>query len=91
MGYRFLFGAVLTVSALAACGGSSSETPPPLQPDPVGFRYASIAPTKVAEESDASNAPRTPPSARPASPAPEANPKPRVPARSTWGYSSPAH
>ncbi|MEO8901239.1 MAG: hypothetical protein ABI627_06915 [Polyangiaceae bacterium] len=30
------FGASFT---LAACGGSSSETPPPLQPDPRGFHY----------------------------------------------------
>jgi len=87
MDYRFLFGAVLTVSALAACGGSSSETPPPLQPDPAGFRYASVAPRpEEAEESDAGSAPRSQPARAASAPTElERTPKPRVPARSTWG------
>jgi hypothetical protein len=76
---RFLFGAMLASATLAACGGSSSETPPPLQPDPVGFRYASPTPVRVLEESDAGSAPQTLPETT------EADPKPRVPARSTWG------
>src|SRR6185369_4439288 len=67
MRYRSLFGfgavlALPALAALAACGGSSSETPPPLQPDPAGFRYASGSPARVAEASDASDggdAPRT--------------------------------
>ncbi len=32
--------AVLSGAGPAACGGSSSETPPPLEPDPRGFHYA---------------------------------------------------
>ena len=30
---------LLAATLLAACGGSSSETPPPLQPDPAMRRY----------------------------------------------------
>jgi len=86
MRYRFLFGVMLATGALAACGGSSSETPPPLQPDPVGFRYASTTPpVRVAEESDAGNVPQTIPETT------VADPKPRVPARSTWGSGAAAH
>ncbi|HET7536176.1 MAG TPA: hypothetical protein VFJ90_06965 [Candidatus Didemnitutus sp.] len=86
MAYRLLFAAVLSASALAACGGSSSETPPPLQPDPAGFRYASLAPAQEEEESDAGNAPRSQPARSESAPTGiEASPKPRVPARSTWG------
>src|SRR6478752_1268701 len=60
MNCRLLFGAALAVftgAALAACGGSSSETPPPLQPDPAGFRYAPTFSRPVVEESDAGDAP----------------------------------
>jgi len=79
---RFLFGAVLA-AALAACGGSSSETPPPLQPDPQGFHYASAAPVRVAD-ADAGEAPRVV--------LPEGDDeKPRAPARSTWGSPAPKH
>jgi hypothetical protein len=39
--------ASIAMTALA-CGGSSSETPPPLQPDPAGFRYASKATPRAA-------------------------------------------
>gem|GEM_PF-1245787 len=61
MRYHLPFGAVLVaaVSSLVACGGSSSETPPPLQPDPAGFRYAPAFSRPVVEESDSSEAPRT--------------------------------
>jgi len=34
---------------LVACGGSSSETPPPLEPDPEGFRYAGRKASRPAE------------------------------------------
>jgi hypothetical protein len=66
--------------ALAACGGSSSETPPPLQPDPQGFHYAGV-PAAERESSDAG-------------PEPVANDadddqKPHAPARATWGATSP--
>jgi hypothetical protein len=30
--FRYLF--VLTLGSVVACGGSASETPPPLEPDP---------------------------------------------------------
>ena len=87
MRYRFLFGALLALGArtIAGCGGSSSETPPPLQPDPTGFRYAPPFAAPIEEEADAGEAPRSNPSLSELEP--ESNPKPRVPARSTWGAS----
>ena len=75
MSQRLVFGALLAAS-LAACGGSSSETPPPLQPDPVGFRYASVPPPHL-EAADAG-----PP---PLGKALDASEKPKTPAASTWG------
>jgi hypothetical protein len=88
MRYRLQFGAMLalgSIAALAACGGSSSETPPPLQPDPAGFRYAPASPARIVEESDAGEAPRTIPETI------DAEPKPGGPARSTWGSGAAAH
>lgn len=85
MRYRLLFGAALALgmlAAFAACGGSSSETPPPLQPDPAGFRYASAAPLRIGDDNDAGSAPSTRSENSQAS---EVGPQPRVPARSTWG------
>ncbi len=65
--------------ALSACGGSASETPPPLQPDPKGFHYASASPLAPvsATESDAGAL----------SPSNESDveERPHAPARSTWG------
>jgi hypothetical protein len=87
MRYRLLFGAVFTAGALAACGGSSSETPPPLQPDPAGFRYAPPFAPPIAEEADAGEAPRMSPGVGEADP----NPKPRLPTRPTSGGSPAAH
>ncbi len=41
----------LTVSLLAsACGGSSSETPPPLEPDPTSYRYTGPRPPSASEQ-----------------------------------------
>jgi hypothetical protein len=40
--------AVVTISLLVSCGGSSSETPPPLEPDP-----EALAGRKPAEASEA--------------------------------------
>jgi hypothetical protein len=89
MRYRLLFGAALslTLGALAACGGSSSETPPPLQPDPAGFRYAPPFAPPITEEADAGEAPRVSPAIN----EPEPNPKPRVPAPTTWGAGPAVH
>ncbi len=61
---------------LTGCGGSSSETPPPLEPDPTSYRYSG---------------PRIPRAGDPvtaAEPEPEAESQPAAPsapARSTWG------
>jgi hypothetical protein len=79
--HGFVLGLAL-VLALAACGGSSSETPPPLQPDPVGFRYAGVP----APERDTSDAGVDPVAAA----ADDDEDKPRLPARSTWGATSPS-
>jgi hypothetical protein len=81
--HGFSLGVLLALAGTqAACGGSSSETPPPLQPDPKGFHYAGAAPLER-EASDAG-------------PAPVANDsddddKPHAPARSTWGAPPPHH
>jgi hypothetical protein len=77
---RLVFGAVLSAS-LAACGGSSSETPPPLEPDPHGFHYASPPPVATVE-SDAGDAPTIFPADDDAKARPQADP--------TWGVKKPA-
>jgi hypothetical protein len=69
---------------LAACGGSSSETPPPLEPDPTAYRYTG---------------PRLPGADEPVVGAPEPEaveededdlPKRKKAAVSTWGSGKPA-
>jgi len=76
--------AFIALCTLGACGGSSSETPPPLQPDPKGFHYASVPlPPPVAADSDAGAVPM-------ASDLDEEL-KPKGPARSTWGSTKPNH
>jgi hypothetical protein len=50
-----VFGVVLA-ARLLACGGSSSETPPPLEPDPRGFHYTGVSAFER-EPSTASTAP----------------------------------
>ena len=75
--HGFLLGVALALACTqAACGGSSSETPPPLQPDPKGFHYAGV-PAKEQETADAG----------PESVANDSDDddKPHPPARSTWG------
>ena len=89
MRQRFVFGAVLAFAivllfVIGACGGSSSETPPPLQPDPQGFHYASEPPSASVADSDAGPSPAMSPL--------EDDDKPRPPARSTWGSKpAPSH
>jgi hypothetical protein len=75
--------APLAFCTLSACGGSSSETPPPLQPDPKGFHYASAPLPPLVADSDAGVAPI-------ANELDEEE-KPRAPARSTWGSPKPVH
>ena len=62
---------------LAGCGGSSSETPPPLEPDPRGFHYAPSLPPS-GSESDAGAAPSS-------SNLGDDDEKPHTKASSTWG------
>jgi hypothetical protein len=82
--HGFVLGVALAVAcavgcALAACGGSSSETPPPLQPDPEGFHYAGVhAAPREASDGGAAPAPSDA----------DDDEKPRAPARSTWGTPS---
>jgi len=70
--------ALAVAGALAACGGSSSETPPPLEPDPRGFHYAPALPP-TASESDAGAAPSSSSNLR------DDDDKPHTKANSTWG------
>ncbi|HTA90792.1 MAG TPA: hypothetical protein VK745_14475 [Polyangiaceae bacterium] len=79
--HGFVLGVALA-AALAACGGSSSETPPPLQPDPQGFHYAGVT-ASVPEASDAGSAPASADS--------DDDEKPHAPARATWGGNTPHH
>lgn len=75
--HGFWLGVLLALAcAQAACGGSSSETPPPLQPDPKGFYYAGVPAT----ERGASDA-----GAEPVATDTDDDDKPHAPARSTWG------
>lgn len=70
----------LSLSALG-CGGSSSETPPPLQPDPTSERYT--GPRMPSAADDVAQAP---------APEPEDDglDQPRKPALATWGSGKPA-
>lgn len=72
---------------VAGCGGSSSETPPPLEPDPEGFNYAGgraprqrdfVQAEPQDEEDDDEVRPKR---AKPSKPA-----RPNGKAPSTWGY-----
>jgi hypothetical protein len=76
--------APIAFCALSGCGGSSSETPPPLQPDPKGFRYASTPPRISVADSDAGAMAPMPNEL-------DEQEKPRAPARSTWGAAKPGH
>lgn len=65
----------------AGCGGSSSETPPPLEPDPTSFRYTGVRPPIAAD------GPAAAPAAEPSEEVPA---EPRRPAAATWGSGKPA-
>jgi hypothetical protein len=72
------------VLALAACGGSSSETPPPLQPDPKGFYYAGVSAERERDTADGGTEPSLVTDT-------DDDDKPHAPARSTWGAAAPHH
>jgi hypothetical protein len=65
---RLLVPALLLSLLGSACGGSSSETPPPLEPDPTSLRYTGpripsaedAKPAAVAAEPDEDDQPVTP-------------------------------
>ena len=67
--------------AFIACGGSSSETPPPLQPDPAGFHYAGVPASKHDDVADAGS--------ETASDSSDDDDKPKRPASTTWGAGNP--
>lgn len=67
---------------LVGCGGSSSETPPPLEPDPTSYRYTGPRIPRANEETS------TPAEAEAADPD-DLPVAPKMPARATWG-SAPA-
>jgi hypothetical protein len=73
----------LLVPLLASgCGGSSSETPPPLEPDPESGRYT--GPRVDADEPARLKEPEPLPEEEPLSE------QPRRPAAATWGSGKPA-
>lgn len=65
------------------CGGSSSETPPPLEPDPTSGRYT--GPRVNSAQEDEAPTPAAPDNSDDERPA-----QPRAPGRSTWGTGKPA-
>ncbi|RYZ04104.1 MAG: hypothetical protein EOO73_24775 [Myxococcales bacterium] len=69
--------ASLLVLLAAGCGGSSSETPPPLEPDPTSARYTGPRFPSKDEPVGSAAAPEAQDEEEPALPA--------RPGRSTWG------
>jgi hypothetical protein len=65
----------------SACGGSSSETPPPLEPLPANIHYNRAATALPGEAEPAASAESA---TEPAEPAPGAEPA-TAPAPKTWG------
>ncbi len=78
MGPRMRFAPFVCALSLLAvgCGGSSSETPPPLLPDPTSARYT--GPRMPNAAGDVA-------SPAPAEPEDDTAEKPRRPAAATWG------
>lgn len=69
--------AFLSLLPALGCGGSSSETPPPLEPDPTSGRYTGPRVSRALEDAS------PPASAEPA--LDEESPPPSRPGRATWG------
>lgn len=82
---RFAVLSLLLPLCAVACGGSSSETPPPLQPDPTSARYTGPRMPNPADDLAAA----APAAAEPAED--DADDRPRKPAVSTWGSGKVAH
>lgn len=64
---------------LVGCGGSSSETPPPLEPDPTSYRYSG---PRMPRQSDVVASAAEPELEEPSAPVA------KTPARETWGDGS---
>jgi hypothetical protein len=73
---RIAFPALGLVLLSAACGGSSSETPPPLEPDPTSARYTGPRLTNPADDAVPAAAPE---------PDEDVATGPQKAGRSTWG------
>ena len=74
-----LFGSALALLS-PACGGSSSETPPPLEPDSRGTHYVSAPLPRAGDAAASAPSPAL---------ADDDDIKPKNPARSTWGSPKP--
>ncbi|HXK16357.1 MAG TPA: hypothetical protein VNG33_01035 [Polyangiaceae bacterium] len=73
---RFALLAFLLPLTALSCGGSSSETPPPLEPDPTSARYSG---PRVPRADDPQPAAAATPDDD------DAEAQPRHPAKATWG------
>jgi len=68
------------LASLASCGGSSSETPPPLEPLPMNVHYSRSATTLPGELGTSTKAPASSSDALPAEPPEPVAPAPATPA-----------
>ena len=85
MAPRMRMACVLSALLLTSCGGSSSETPPPLEPDPSSYRYTGPRLPR-ADDDEAQSAPEPEAEIDEDDLPPEQKPKPAQP---TWGSGRP--
>jgi len=79
MRFALLASVLCAVAVLAVgCGGSSSETPPPLLPDPTSASYTGPRMPSAADDVAA-------PAPAPAEPEDQRLDEPRRPGKATWG------